>query len=67
MSSPFKKNFWSKKPLGIRRRGLNLFFAFEVKPRDNRDADDYKSRAELVSEFEEIFPVVAEEDARIED
>ena len=64
LSSETRQN---QKPTGQSDLSVNFMFLFqvtftmsEVKPRDYCDADNYERRAEFVSEFQKIFPVVAE-------
>ena len=42
------------------------FFVTQVKPRDYRNADDDKRDTEFVPDFKQIFPVVAEQNSRVQ-
>lgn len=55
--------FDAKKPLNELRRGKFLSLTFEIDPRDNGNADDYERRAKFMTDFKEIFPIIAEENA----
>ena len=44
-------------------RGKFLSLTFEIDPRDNGNADDYERRAKFMTDFKEIFPIIAEQNA----